>query len=277
MPRKNKKKIKLKFFLRAKKVTGVPLLNEQTCFLRWRRGARHHSGKTKPIHPKNQEVCWEDEMQILTKLEFDLDSKKFAEKFLTISLDDKSGLFRNHSLGKLKIDLAKHSSDEGNREYQVNFIMNKSPIEHPQTVLTFTFRTEWLRVGRRMVPSNLNGRGESFLDPTFIRQTELDPTNDDTPTETSAPTVSQSSEDDDILENAEKKPEEVVTPSVPETIEEPVIEIIPVIEPEPQPVASVEFVLEPVEIERRRLLRIDVEKVLLSILVLLLLINFLNI
>jgi len=50
-----------------------------------------------------------------------------------------------------------------------------------------------------------------------------------------------------------------------------------VIEPEPQPVASVEFVLEPVEIERRRLLRIDVEKVLLSILVLLLLINFLNI
>jgi len=77
MPRnKNKKKIRLKFFLRVKKVTGVPISDNETCFLRWRRGARHHSGKTKPNHPKNQEVFWADEMPILTKLEYDFDTKK---------------------------------------------------------------------------------------------------------------------------------------------------------------------------------------------------------
>jgi len=63
-----------------------------------------------------------------------------------------------------------------------------------------------------MVPANLNGRGETFLDPSFIKQSEMDPTNDDTPTETSAQTVSQSSEDDDDLLETEKKKTKLLIP-----------------------------------------------------------------
>jgi len=126
-----------------------------------------------------------------------------------------------------------------------------------------------------MVPANLNGRGETFLDPSFIKQSEMDPTNDDTPTETSAQTVSQSSEDDDDLLETEKKDEVINTPV--ETIEEPILEITPQIELEPQPVEPVKIESDPHEIERRRRLRIDFEKVVASILLLLFLINFFNI
>jgi len=215
-------------------------------------------------------------MPILTKLEFNLDSKKFVNKSLTISLDDKSGIFSNHSLGNLKINLPEYANDEGNRDHQVKFNFKNSfkTNDVKEMVLTFTVRTEWLRVGRTIVPSNLNGRGETLLDPAFIRQSEQDTTNDDTPTETSAPTVSQSTEEEeDPLEINEKNQEEVLNQiTTQEILEEPVLENTSPIESESEPEP---LELEPLEIERRRLLRIDIEKVFTSILLLLFLMNFL--